>query len=154
MRNMVFTKVEQITMIANDKFLWVRGWWKTRFSDELFSFLHQICVQNKRLVFYSSYKNYHVKKNLGVPFKRPTSLHCIRFVKEPGLLMKDSREIQQTHSAVRKMHTWFSSTDVWNQTLVFENDTHIQPDILYKRELVCCRWFTDWRAMWFFFFFF
>lgn len=39
MRNMAFTKVEQITMIANDKYLWVKGSWKTIFSDEpLFSF--------------------------------------------------------------------------------------------------------------------
>lgn len=63
MRNMAFTKVEQITMIANDKYLWVKGSWKTIFSDEpLFSFFLQqtFCVQNECLDF-SSYKTFHVK---------------------------------------------------------------------------------------------
>lgn len=70
---MVSTKAEQITVIANDNFLWVRREWKTSFSDEHFFFLFtsEMCTEQS---LNSSYKN-TIKKNLGVPFK--TATFCI-----------------------------------------------------------------------------
>lgn len=55
--------------------------------------------------FFSSYKTYHVKKNLGVPFKRPTSLHLIRFVKEPrcGVCQRrNSRKKNSKHTPLQE----------------------------------------------------
>lgn len=59
-----------------------------------------LCIEQASFFFFI--QKLPCKKNLGVPFKRPTSLHLIRFVEEPGHLMKNSRKIQQTHSAVEK----------------------------------------------------
>lgn len=113
MRNMAFTNVEQMTMIAKDKDLWVKGSWKTIFSDEpLFFFLQQtFCVQNEYLDFFFI-QTFHVKtKGNSGSLLQKANVFAFMVSKSEGKEQK-----RQTLLCWGKMSSFFSRKNTWNQS--------------------------------------
>lgn len=120
MRNMVFTKVEQITMIANDSFLWVRGWWKTSFWMNLFTFFFiffftsDLCLEQASHIFFFFIQNLPCKKKIWESPSKGQHL-CIW----EGL----AKEPRRWWTTAGKKNSKHSGRGVWNQILVLFLET-------------------------------
>lgn len=144
--------------------LWARGIWKTRFFNELFFFSFFFFTSDwwveQASFLNSSYKNYHVKKIWESHSKGQHLCIFRRFVNEPGHPMKNRTGVgggevgggRSKHARCGTMHTWFSSTDVWNRH-THSTETSRGKNMNSTTRLLQVNWLTDAFTSVFFFFF-